>query len=244
MKLPRLVVLSAGLGLFAPGVPALADPQGSSDTPTYANVELVSIDAARRVVVVRSPRGATITYDMDDLYAGTASVKPGDRVILTLRGGSGIQRVSRIALASTESGKAAAPKTEPVVKVSSSTVPQGLAKDAFAQQVALLSERARSVDSQWTTFVSDCNAKTTSTNDGRPWFGLWDNRVQADYSKGSCRELFNQIVASGELIKQGMASADETARKTLTPGEIREVRRAHMMDWDGWTLPVPQKREP
>jgi hypothetical protein len=244
MKYPRRVVLSVALALVALGGPALAVPQGSSDTPTYANVELVSIDAARRVVVVRSPRGATITYDMDDLYAGTTTVKPGDRVILTLRGGSGIQRVSRISLASTESGKAAAPKADPPAKVAIVAVPQALAKEAFAQQVALISERARSVDSQWTTFVSDCNAKTTSANDGRPWFGLWDNRVQADYTKGTCRELFNQIVASGESIKQGMASAEEAARKTLTPGDIREVRRLHTMDWDGWTLPAPQKREP
>ena len=58
------------------------------------------------------------------------------------------------------------------------------------------------------------------------------------------RDLFNQIVASGEVIKNGMAAAEAVVRSTLTAGEIRDIRKLSLMDWDGWTLPAPPKREP
>ena len=252
MNHPTVFALGASLllGAFHPRETAARPPQGSTDTPTYTNVELIAIDPSRRVVVVRSPRGAKVTYDMDDLLTGTASVKPGDRVILTLRGGSGLNRVTAIAKAADRPGVVLVAPT-PVTSVV--TVPAGAvslavsqvaAREAFARQVAVLSDEARSIDNQWTTFVTDCKAKVPTAGDGRAWFGLWDGRVQADYTNGQCRELFNQMVAGGEKIKQGMVAAEDVARKTLTPGEIRDIRKTNLMDWDGWALPAPPKREP
>jgi hypothetical protein len=52
------------------------------------------------------------------------------------------------------------------------------------------------------------------------------------------------MISAGEVIKQGMATAEEAARRSLTPGEMREIRKARLMDWDGWALPAPPKREP
>ena len=75
------------LSLLWLGSRALA--QEGSETPTYSNVAVVSVDPARRVVVLRNPRGVNESFILDDLMAGTGDVKPGDRVIVTLRGGPG-----------------------------------------------------------------------------------------------------------------------------------------------------------
>jgi hypothetical protein len=210
--------------------------------PLYMNAELVSADPARRVVVVRLPGGGTRSYEMDDLLAGAPGVKPGDRVILTLRGGSGVPRVSAIARASGRSSAIVIAKS-PQVSVRRE-VDVVAAREVFARQVAQLADDARPVDVLWSNFVADCRPQPVSPNDGRAWFGLWDGRVQADYTTSGCREIFNQIVAEGEAIKQGMAAAEEEARKTLTPGNMRDIRKRHLMDWDGWALPAPSKREP
>jgi hypothetical protein len=101
------------------------------------------------------------------------------------------------------------------------------------------------VDSSWASFVTACKVIQPETmSGGRDWFGLWDGRVQADYSSGSCRELFNQIVSSGEGIKKAMAAAESVVRDRLEPGQIRDIRTLNNMNWDGWTLPPPARREP
>jgi hypothetical protein len=119
------------------------------------------------------------------------------------------------------------------------------ARDRFAKQVAVISQDARSIDASWAAFVTACDARQPeNVSGGRAWFGLWDGRVQADYSGGFCRDLFNQIVSSGEGIKQAMAAAESGILNVLEPGDIRDIRRLHNMNWDGWTLPAPAKREP
>ena len=218
---------------------------GQSDPPTYVNVELVAVDPSRRVVVIKDSTGAQRTLQMDDLLAGATGVNPGDRVTLTLRGGAGVTRVSAITRATANPGVVVAGAVpQGTTRASTRDRARARAREAFARQVATLSREAQSTDGTWTSFVASCNVKPGSANGGRAWFGLWDGRVQADYSNGTCRELFNQIVASGEAIKKGMAAADDVARKTLTPGEIRDIRQRNRMNWDGWTLAPPQRREP
>jgi hypothetical protein len=68
------------------------------------------------------------------------------------------------------------------------------------------------------------------------------NDVRADLSNGTCRDLYNQIVGLGETVKRGMAGAEDAARRSLSPGEIRDVRLRYSMDWDGWALPAPERQ--
>jgi hypothetical protein len=118
-------------------------------------------------------------------------------------------------------------------------------RERFANQVAALSQQARPIDSQWSSFVTACDVKQASSTDGgRDWFGLWDGRAHADLSGGFCRDMFNQIVSAGEGIKKGMSAAEDVARKTLDVGEIHDIRKLNSMDWDGWGLAAPEKRTP
>lgn len=234
----RIWLFGAALLLTASGVAA----QVGTETPAYSNVQVVSIDPARRILVIRNQKGRNESLVFDDLLQSTGGIKTGDRVIVTVRGGPGRKRVSAISLARA---------TTPLAQTNESKALPGAIsersrlKDAFARQVAVVSQEAQAVDASWAAFVTSCSViKPETMSDSRDWFGLWDGRVQADYSTGFCRDLFNQIVASGEGVKKAMASAESAVQGTLEPGEIRDIRRLHNMNWDGWTLPAPSRREP
>jgi len=51
-----------------------------------------------------------------------------------------------------------------------------------------------------------------------------------------------QIVGLGEPVMRGMAQAEDAARRSLSPGEMRDVRLRYSMDWDGWGRPAPERQ--
>lgn len=238
-SLRTLALVAALLGSASSGLANASAPQAS----TYVNGQVVSVDPARRLIVVRNGAGPARSYVFDDLLAGTGDIRAGDPVILALVGGAGRQRVASISRL---------PAPQATARARAQATPSGAAvsdvaavRARFADQVASLSLSARSVDSMWSAFVSACDVKPVANEGGgRDWFGLWDGRVQADYSGGSCRDLFNQIISAGEGVKKGMAAAETSVRNVLTPGAIREIRTLHAMNWDGWTLPSPPRRDP
>lgn len=215
--------------------------QTGVETPTYLNAQVVSIDSASRKLVIRDSKGQKTSLVFDDLLAGTGGIKAGDKVIVTVRGGPGRQRVSAISLATTRPAASPTPRSVLPGLVSE----RNRMREAFARRVASVSENAGAVDASWASFVTACKVIQPETmSGGRDWFGLWDGRVQADYSSGFCRDLFNQIVSAGEGVKKAMAAAEGTVQGVLDPGEIRDIRTLHNMNWDGWTLPPPARREP
>lgn len=243
-KIFGTLCLSASLLMVASAVSAQ-----DVETPTYSNARIVSVDPALRLVVL-SVGGVRESLTLDDLMPGTGSFKAGDFVIVTVRGGPGRKRISAMTLAPPRTPVAASPN--PPVQTSQSPRPplrteqeRLEARIGYAARVAALSRQAASVDGLWSSFVAGCAVKPVSNDGGgREWFGLWDGRVFADYSGGQCRDLFNQLVTNGEVIKSAMVGIEQNIEDWLTPGEIREIRRSHSMNWDGWTLPAPPRRDP
>lgn len=249
-KIFETLCLSVSFLMLA-GVSAAQDVE----TPTYSNARIVAVDPALRTVVL-SVGGVRESLMLDDLMAGTGSFKAGDLVIVTVRGGPGRRRISAMTLARPRPAAASAPE----LNVQSASPPRPPARPGtparteanrrearvgYTEQVAALSRQAASVDALWNSFVAGCAVKPVSNEGGgRAWFGLWDGRVFADYSGGQCRELFNQLVTNGEVIKRAMTGIEQNIEDWLTPGEIRAIRRSHSMNWDGWTLPAPQRRDP
>jgi hypothetical protein len=41
-----------------------------------------------------------------------------------------------------------------------------------------------------------------------------------------------------------MASAQDSAKLKLEPGQIREIQRRHSLDWAGWGREAPELRDP
>jgi len=219
------------------------------ETPTYSNARIVAVDPAQRTVVL-SVGGVRETLVLDDLMPGTGSFKAGDFVIVTVRGGPGRKRISAMTLAQPRTTAAPSPDlrvsaTQPARPPLRTERDRREARIGYTAQVAALSRQAASVDALWSSFVAACAVKPVSNEGGgRAWFGLWDGRVFADYSGGQCRDLYNQLVTNGEVIKTAMTGIEQGIEDWLTPGEIRAIRRTHAMNWDGWTLPAPPRREP
>jgi len=222
--------------------------QAQAETPTYANARVISVDPARRIVVLAISPGVRETLILDDLLAGTGSVKAGDQVMVTIRGGPGRRRLSAISVLtssapSVPSAPAATPLPSP--RLNRTDAERAEVRARYSAQVAALSLQAQPIDGTWSSFVTACAVKPVSNEGGgRDWFGLWDGRVLADYSGGQCRDMFNQLVSAGEGIKKAMAAAESGIEESLTPGEVREIRRGHSMNWDGWLLAAPARREP
>jgi len=233
---PRLLALAAALLTAAP---ALA--QG----PLYTNAQLVSLDVRTRVVVVRTNDGKTQRMRLADGAATPAGLRAGDEVIIAVSREPDMPRISRILRSSRPApvapertiarrgAGAAATEAEPAGDETQE------ARTALNGRVGAIAQQAIYVDDLWRGFSEYCRPTVRSRYD-RPWFALWENDAQVDLSSGFCRDLYNQIVGRGESVKVAMARAEEGAlRAGLWPGDVREARRRHGLDWEGWTRPAP-----
>ncbi len=242
----RPILWVALLTLIAGGAAFMYAAAGPDDgTPTYTNAQVVAVDVIARTLVIRNAKGVEEKVQLDDNLAGFGDIRAGDRVILTLRTGPGWARVSSIV----KSRAVAAPKiaassspSAPVAPVDNSQAPAS--REAFGAQVASLAGQADRVDRVWNEFRSACDFPAGNPREGeRGWFVIWEGSIRADLSAGFCRDLFNQVVDLAEPVNAGMAAAEDVARRTLLPGDIREVRRQYRMDWDGWTRTPPKRLE-
>jgi hypothetical protein len=250
MSSARRLALTGAVALCATALAAAEGttiPKGASDDgpPTYTNVQVVAVDVSGRTLVIRNAEGVEEKVQLDDALSGFGDIKAGDRVILTLRRGPGWARVSSIDKSRAVPAPkivANSPPSPPVLPVDDSEVLA--ARRAFGAQVASLAGQADRVDRVWKEFRGACNLLAGNQGEGaREWFVLWEGSIRADLSGGFCRDLFNQIVDLGEPINAGMTAAEEVARRTLLPGDIREIRRQHRMEWDGWALTPPKRLE-
>jgi hypothetical protein len=228
------------------GGAALVRAAGAADQgqTTHTTAEVVAIDTINRTLVIRNARGVEEKVQLDDNMAGFGDTRVGDRVILTLRKGPGWSRVTSVVKSS--------PSPSPPAKVGEAPRAAAAAREALAARavldakVASLAGQADGVDRLWSEFKRACGFEEVQVDprEGiRGWFVIWEGSIRADLSGGFCRDLFNQVVDAGEPIKAGMAAAEDVARHTLDPGEIREIRLRHRMAWDGWALAAPKRLE-
>ena len=229
---------------FAWGVLFGAAASAREDIPTYTNAVVVSMDKAKRTIVVRNTDGAQERLDLDAAVTDLGDIRPGDQVILTVRGEPDRPRVTALSKSVT------APSKTPAIATSAPLPTEDLSgpRSAFESQVALIAQQAGRVDGLWTQFVNACDVRpgtTTAYDNGREWFALWDGTTtRADLSNGFCRDLYNQVVGLGESVKRSMSGAEETARKNLDAGDMRAIRQRYSMDWDGWDRAAPARQTP
>lgn len=218
---------------------AVAAAQGAG-VPTYTNARVVSLNALDRTFVVRQADGTQQRVELDDDVAGFGDVKVGDEVILALRGEPARPRASLITKSTTTPSRRAS-ATRPLAPAPGEG--REAVADAFARHVAEIAADADRVDRLWSGFRSACDASVGGRYEGgREWFSLWANDVRADLSNGYCRDLYNQVVGLGQTVMRGMAQAEDSARRSLSPGDIRDVRLRYSMDWDDWSRPAPERQ--
>lgn len=235
--------LLALLTLMASGAASVHAAAAGDAPPSYTNVQVVSVDAVGRTLVVRKPSGMDEKLALDDTLAGFGDIKAGDHVIVSFRSGPGWTRVSSIAKSTAVPPPRVTASPVPSPRPAAADNARVVARDAFDVQVARVGGQADRVDRVWNDFKSACSFKGTPREGARGWFAVWEGSIRADMSGGVCRDLFNQVVDLGEPVKQEMNAAEDVARRTLTPGEIRDIRRLYRMDWDGWALTAPKPLE-
>src|SRR5215470_9805163 len=197
---PRDVIAIAA---FAWGALEAGTALAREDVPTYTNAVVVSMDTAKRTIVVRNTDGAQQRLDLDEAVTDLGGIRPGDQVIMTVRGEAERARVTAISKSVTTppSKTPAIATTAPLPPEEDLTGP----RRAFESQVALVAQQASRVDGLWNQFVNACDVRqgtTSSYDNGREWFALWDGTTtRADLSNGFCRDLYNQIVGLGESVK-------------------------------------------
>lgn len=236
----RGLVLVASVGAF--GLLAGANRVlAQASTPRHTNAEVVAIKAQERLLVVRNNDGVEQTLELDDQLVGFGDLRPGDRVMLTLRGEPGRARIEAFAKAEAAKAPSVAVETPEATVANTEEV---RAEDAFDRRLAALAQQASRVDNLWNSFRGSCNVTLRGGDyaGGREWLSLWDDLAQVDLSGGSCRDLFNQIVGLGQAVNSGMAAARDAARRALEPGEMREIQKRHSLDWSGWGRTAPERR--
>ena len=221
--------------------------------PKYTNAEVVKVRTQERLLVIRDNDGVERTLEFGDQLTGTAELRPGDQVILTLGGAPGRQRVESVSKAEVAPGskvqtaRGSVRTAAPVPAVADAVdVDARAGADAFDQRVANLAAQAVRVDSLWNSFRTSCNVLVrngTSLEGARQWLSLWDATAQVDLSSGQCRDLYNQILGLGQAVNVGMADAEDSARRVLAPGQMREIERRHSLEWGGWGRSAPDLRD-
>jgi hypothetical protein len=222
----------------------------SPQSLTMTNAEVVSVDPSQRIMVIRNTLGRDQTVELDDQLAGFGGVRPGDKVVLSLRKGPGRDRVMAISKGGTvtpapKATVAATAETAAAASANEAAVPASQASlNAYSDRVATLAQQANEVDRLWGELRNVCNVTVDAHYSSREWLSLWDKQARLDLSSGSCRDLYNQVLSAGETVNASMAAAGESAKKAgLIDGDLRQIRQRYSMDWEGWGRIPPERLE-
>ncbi|HKY19970.1 MAG TPA: trypsin-like peptidase domain-containing protein [Vicinamibacterales bacterium] len=104
----------------------------------------------------------------------------------------------------------------------------------YNQIVEALARRATQIDGYWKTIKTNCGVRVAPGYD-REWFGLWDGRTGLTSPSGTCASAVQELDGMAAELRAAMTTANEDARRaSVLPGQMRETRRDHRMDWEGW----------
>ena len=104
----------------------------------------------------------------------------------------------------------------------------------YQQVVEAAAHQSAQLDSYWLRIKTNCSLTIVPGHD-REWFGLWDGRVTLASPGGSCGSAMHEMDELAGEIRAVMSRAQEDARRSaVLPGQLREIRRRHRMDWTGF----------
>jgi hypothetical protein len=107
----------------------------------------------------------------------------------------------------------------------------------YENNVRSLSSFADYLDAEWVDYAKWCGAGGTSApNGGRAWFAIWSTAgVSGGNGRADCSAMHGDILGRANRVKAAVQEVSERARRAgVYPGEMREVRRQFLLDYDGW----------
>ena len=107
---------------------------------------------------------------------------------------------------------------------------------AYQAAVERAAQRGDQLDDYWERAARSCVARAMRAGD-RPWFALYEpNGLQIQLSSGTnCEGWLGTMQNNAGIIRSEMSRAAEHARRQgVYPGVMRDIRRQHKMEWQGW----------
>ena len=107
---------------------------------------------------------------------------------------------------------------------------------AYQAAVERAAQRGDQLDDYWERAARSCVARAVRAGD-RPWFALYEpNGLQIQLSSGTnCEGWLGTMQNNAGIIRSEMSRAAENARRQgVYPGVMRDIRRQHKMEWQGW----------
>jgi S1-C subfamily serine protease len=107
---------------------------------------------------------------------------------------------------------------------------------AYQAAVERAAQRGDQLDDFWERAARSCVARAVRAGD-RPWFALYEpNGLQIQLSSGTnCEGWLGTMRNNAGIIRSEMSRAAENARRQgVYPGVMRDIRRQHKMEWQGW----------
>lgn len=109
---------------------------------------------------------------------------------------------------------------------------QGL--QAFDQALRATASRAAQIDPYWMQIKRECGGRVSGVYD-REWFAIWDNRLSIASSDPGCLSAMSTVRQAADQLRSAMAALHEDARRAgVYPGDLRQTRSKHRLDWTGW----------
>jgi hypothetical protein len=106
----------------------------------------------------------------------------------------------------------------------------------YAAVLEWASRNAEQIDGYWNRYSKTCVSRSRRSGD-RPWFAVFEpNGITiTPNSAYDCEQFLETLRTNAEGVKTEIdKAADNARRKGVYPGVMRDLRRRHRMDWDGW----------
>jgi S1-C subfamily serine protease len=106
----------------------------------------------------------------------------------------------------------------------------------YARVLERASQRAGALDNYWERYAPSCVTRATRSGD-RAWFAVLerDGVAMEKVSTIDCVGWLSELRENARPVHDEVARATEIARRSgVYPGTLRDLRRQHRMEWNGW----------
>jgi hypothetical protein len=109
-------------------------------------------------------------------------------------------------------------------------------EQAYTHAIERAAQNSQSLDEYWDRYASNCVQSSTRSGD-RPWFAVFEpNGINLNViSRLNCQGWLDTLRTNALPIRSAVDQASEAARRSgVYPGVMRDLRRRHRLDWNGW----------
>ena len=113
---------------------------------------------------------------------------------------------------------------------------RGRGEQAYTQALTWAAQNSQQLDDYWSKYAPQCVRSSVQSGD-RQWFAVFEpNGVNLNVTSNlDCQSWLDNLRNNAAPIKNTLEQAAEIARRSgVYPGVMRDLRRRHRLDWNGW----------